>query len=276
MNLGIGDSTAKDLSLKRIRFDEKAVKKCYGIKSWTNPFTKTSNIFCLSSGLVPCYEVQYDLLEAQKIGKLCLDTFITERIETNNIDFYAPIKKNCLRTFEKEIKTVRLNVSNQQVAIGADRETFARLLLMQQKRKGNLKEVLTYELGPLPLSISNYDGTLRKTQKSKLFQHLKSSIVTCVTIPENCPQIFDGMVLLQKLPKILKTFGDISDYILKKFLHGSTRVAFFVTDYYLEDPINCSSVCIWYNQNERDEKTASDTKAVGKIPAKFGKQTGPN
>ena len=177
---------------------------------------------------------------------------------------------------KRKKKTVRLNVSNQKVAIRADRETFARLLLIQQKRKVNLKEVLTYELGPLPLSISNYDGTLRKTQKSKLFQHLKSSIVTCVTIPENCPQIFDGMVLLQKLPKILKTFGDISDYILKKFLHGSTRVAFFVTDYYLEDPINCSSVCIWYNQNERDEKTASDTKAVGKIPAKFGKQTGPN
>ena len=161
MNLGIGDSTAKDLSLKRIRFDEKAVKKCYGIKSWTNPFTKTSNIFCLSSGLVPCYEVQYDLLEAQKIGKLCLGTFITERIETNYIDFYGPIKKNCLRTFEKEKKTVRLNVSNQKVAIRADRETLTKLLLIQQKRKVNLKVVLTYELWPFPLSI--YDGTLSKT-----------------------------------------------------------------------------------------------------------------
>ena len=92
-----------------MRFDEKAVKKCYElINSWTNPFTKTSNIFYLSSGLVPCYEVQYDLLEAQKIGKLCLDTFITERIETNNINFYAPIKKNCLRTFEKEKKTSQI------------------------------------------------------------------------------------------------------------------------------------------------------------------------
>ena len=92
-----------------MRFDEKAVKKCYElINSWTNPFTKTSNIFYLSSGLVPYYEVQYDLLEAQKIGKLCLDTFITERIETNNINFYAPIKKNCLRTFEKEKKTSQI------------------------------------------------------------------------------------------------------------------------------------------------------------------------
>ena len=65
LKLGIGDSTAKDLSSKRICFDENAVKKCYElINSWTNPFTETSNIFCSSSGLVPCYEVQYDLLEA--------------------------------------------------------------------------------------------------------------------------------------------------------------------------------------------------------------------
>ena len=85
---------------------------------------------------------------------------------------------------------------NQKVAIRTDQETFARLLLIKQKSKVNLKEVLTYELGPLPLSIYSYDGSLRKTQKSKLFQHLKSSLVTCEAIPENCPQIFDGMVLL--------------------------------------------------------------------------------
>ena len=178
-----------------------------------------------------------------------MDTFITERTETNNIDFYAPIKKKCLRTFEKEKKN-RLNVLNQKVAIYADRETFARLLLIQQKCKVNLKEVLTYELRPLPLSIADYDETLKKTQKSKLFQHLMSSIVSCVAIPKKCPQIFDGMVLLQKLPKILKTFGDISDYILKNLLHGSTRVAFFVTDYYLEDSIKSM---------ERDSQSAYGT-----------------
>ena len=41
----------------------------------------------------------------------------------------------------------RLNALNQKVAIGADWETFARLLVIQQKRKVNLKKVLTYELG---------------------------------------------------------------------------------------------------------------------------------
>ena len=41
---------------------------------------------------------------------------------------------------KRKKKTVRLNVSNQKVAIRADRETFARLLLIQQKRKVNLKK----------------------------------------------------------------------------------------------------------------------------------------
>ena len=36
----------------------------------------------------------------------------------------------------------------------------------------------------------------------------KSSIVSCVAITENCPQIFDRMVLFQKLAKILQTCGN--------------------------------------------------------------------
>ena len=45
------------------------------------------------------------------------------------------------------------------------------------------------------------------------------------------------MVLFQKLPHDLVTFGDISDYILNKIMQGSCRICFFVTDYYLENSI---------------------------------------
>ena len=76
-----------------------------------------------------------------------------------------------------------------------------------------------------------------KLRRQKIFQHLESSVVICVAIPENYPQTFDGMVLLQKLSKMLKACSDISDYILKQVLRGCTRVAFFVTDYYLEDSV---------------------------------------
>lgn len=75
LNLDTGDSATKDLSLKWIRFDKNAVKKCYElINSWSNRFTETSNIFRWSSGLVPCFEVQHDL-ETQKARQLCLDSF---------------------------------------------------------------------------------------------------------------------------------------------------------------------------------------------------------
>ena len=42
--------------------------------------------------------------------------YFHQRTETNNINFYATVKKNCLRTFEKEKNTVKLNVLNHKVA----------------------------------------------------------------------------------------------------------------------------------------------------------------
>ena len=70
------------------------------------------------------------------------------------------------------------------------------------------------------------------------------------------------------MPKIFKKFGDISDYIFKKLLLGSTRVAFFGRWKGTHGP-RC-------NQNKSDEKIASDTKAVEKEPEKFRKQTRPD
>ena len=46
-------------------------------------------------------------------------------------------------------------------------------------------------------------------------------------IPMNTPKIYDGMVLFQKLPATLSTFGDISDFLINKIVKGSCRVCFF-------------------------------------------------
>ena len=93
-----------------------------------------------------------------------------------------------------------LKILNNRISIRADRETFARLIFIQQQRGVSLRDVLQYELGPLPLSIGNYDDALHKTQKSKLFKHIHPDIPLCDAAPENSPTIFDGMVLLQTLP----------------------------------------------------------------------------
>ena len=50
-------------------------------------------------------------------------------------------------------------------------------MLIQQQRSVSLRDVLHYDLGPLRCQIEDYDSTLRKTQKSKLFKQ-NSSIYT--------------------------------------------------------------------------------------------------
>ena len=107
---------------------------------------------------------------------------------------------------------------------------------------------MRYELSALPLSMANCDGALRKTQKSKLFQYLETTFSEVENLPENCPKIFDGMVLLQKLPPALNTFSEVSNYLSKKILHNCSRVAFFVTNFYLEDSVKSM---------ERDRRLAS-------------------
>ena len=87
------------------------------------------------------------------MGQFRLDIFIKDRIETGNVDFYAPIKKNDLKTFNVK-KTSIMKVKEQKIAIRADRETFARLLSIQRRRNVDLREVMEYELGVLPLSLA--------------------------------------------------------------------------------------------------------------------------
>ena len=64
-----------------------------------------------------------------------------------------------------------------------------------------------------------------KTAKCKLMQYLEEEIPSLATHPMNCC-IYDGMVLRQKLPPQLATFGDVSDYLLKEVTASTHRISF--------------------------------------------------
>ena len=119
------------------------------------------------------------------------------------------------------------------VASLSDRDTFAQLLLIQKDHDIDFKETLQFELTPLPLSLANADGELSKTAKSKLFAELSKSILQVTLLLQNTVSIFDGMVLFQKLPSTLVTFGDIGDYLLQKIYKNPCCIAFFMTDFYM-------------------------------------------
>lgn len=231
-------STPKDLGKKRRLLDETVVSTCQNvIASWTNPFVKNVQLVSLSSGIAATDEVLNDLLSASAIGAKQLKEFVTSRIETSNVKFHDPIKKNKLKTFSSLSKKITVKVKERMMTIKADRQTFARLMVIQKSRCVHLKDVLCYELSSVPLSLANPDGSLAKTTKVNLFHSLEPLIPMISVCSPNSPVIFDGMVLLQKIPPNLKTFGEISDYLLKKILSGSANTAYFVTDHYLPHSI---------------------------------------
>ena len=73
-----------------------------------------------------------DLLDAEKIGSDLFNDFLKTRIESNEVNFYAPIKKRKLRTFDKNSGPKILKVKNKEVAMESDREAFARLLIIRE------------------------------------------------------------------------------------------------------------------------------------------------
>ena len=78
------------------------------------------------------------------------------------------------------------------------------------------------------------------------------------------------MVLFRKLP-VLKTFGEVADYVLKKITMGNGRIAFFVTDQYVEYSIKSM---------EREKRSSGGTMRVDvlrrdqNVPKQFSKFLG--
>ena len=69
-----------------------------------------------------------------------------------------------------------------------------------------MREVLKFELGPLPQSFANVDGTLVKTNKSVLAGLLEKGVEQMQAIPDESMWIFDGMAVIQSITRIPSTF----------------------------------------------------------------------
>ena len=94
-----------------------------------------------------------------------------------------------------------------------------------------IKDVFSYKLTIYPLSMVSPDQMLMETAKCKLMQHLEEDIPSLATHLMNCCN-YDGLTPLQKLPTQLATFGDVSNYLLKKVAANTHRISFFVSNQY--------------------------------------------
>ena len=104
----------------------------------------------------------------------------------------------------------------------SDRELFSQLLVASRKRDLDLKNVLSYELSPFPLSISTLSGNTRKTAKCKLLADLEIDTNCVKALPDysnSSAYIINFMVILQTAKKgKLATFSDLLEALSEQVL----------------------------------------------------------
>ena len=89
------------------------------------------------------------------------------------------------------------------------------LFVVASCRNLDMREVLKHPSGPLLVSLSNCDYTLKKTNKSTIARNIERRVAPAESIPLPSVCIIDGMSLANKIHGDNRTFGDIakSNYI---------------------------------------------------------------
>ena len=115
------------------------------------------------------------MLNARKYGQLACRDFIDNRcITSSKTDFHDPMQKTNLQTFKSLKKVMKVNAKGLLVPLKVDKNLFARMALIGQFRKIDLKDVFRYPLGPLLWSLADAYGLPRKTNKAKLLRLLEN------------------------------------------------------------------------------------------------------
>lgn len=247
----------KDIDHSRIQADEMAVRNVLStINAMCNPFTiEEDGIVNLSTGSVAPKDVEVDLFKAQESGQLAYTLYTQERLITNDKQIYEPIKQMKLKTFSDTEKPVLNKAKSENLVLKANSDLLGRMVVVGRANNVDMKNALTHSLHPFPPAVATHEGTITKTDKSKLLRfiegmNIKEDTGDHVPFPSNSTAwIIDGMAILQELTNIPTTFGKLADFVFQKIIsiamhHGAKRID-FVTDRYPEHSIK---------GNERDRR----------------------
>ena len=143
---------------------------------------------------------------------------------------------------KKSLKSAKSK--EKQIVINADRQLWNRLAIASKSRDIDFKDVLSYELSSVPLSLSTLDGSLRKPKKAVLLHEIeikREAVIELQQFQGQTATILDLMAKVQSLTEGKKTtFGHLSDalitVVLSAFNYGN--LIHVVADRYeIEDSI---------------------------------------
>lgn len=204
----------------------------------TDPFDVSDHpdvLINISTGVHASKEVETALLGAVQTGKTMANTFIDSTLNKGQDgNFYSPITRSKLKTFEDMTKTTNLKCrSGELKTVNINPEViFRRALILANIREDvTVDKVLSYPIGPIPVALFHEDGTMRKTCKSDLLHQLESEVSKNIIYDQLEPfersstvLIRDGMALLQSVNiKTFRTFGEFVLGYMKTQLSCFTR-----------------------------------------------------
>ena len=251
----------KDLAPSRICKDEDDVSALTSVflETFINAFSDIP-MMSISTGIQTAENVTKDLLSAQELGKTVMVQFIKERLAVGSSkSIFDPIKKSKLGTFKSINKIKVCKTKNKILSLTSTRDLFSKIAIISQKRSVYLKTLFNYPLEVLPLSLSEADGTLKKTPKSALLHKLEQDVEPVSDLPIGCAILMDGMALVRQIKTTKMTHSQFATVLLKNVLpigRDSSRID-VVFDVYLDNSIK---------DVERNRRSCGELKLQQIIP----------
>ncbi len=221
-----GPEGHKEGGASRVTKDEQAVRDVISVvKNMRNPFLPSDELVSISTGVQATDKTKKDLLSGYKAGKERTETFIKDRILSNNVPFFDPITKLKLNTFTTQVTEKKVKLGNKELTIRADRSFFCKLVFIAQSRNLDLFEVYSHELGPIPWAIATPLGTALKPDKAKLMEILEKDTPVLQQPRQGAAWVIDTFAAVQALKAIPvegssasikpQTFSGVAESILR-------------------------------------------------------------
>ena len=167
----------KHLLVSEIKQSNAIVEKVINviINQFINPFEKDleqGSLFSLISRVSVNENIAVSLLSVKEIGKEVMGDFINCLILNEGTKIFSDkIKKSQLKTFQDSFVKAKVSKNGKQQEIQIQSNVLAKLVHLSSFTKSaiNLEKAICFPLAPVSLPLSHYDGTIRKTVNSKLF-----------------------------------------------------------------------------------------------------------
>ena len=118
-----------------------------------------------------------------------------------------------LKIFSSIKKEKKNKTPNKEVILKAGHKLFGHMVLITTSRKLSMQEVLQDPISPLPWSLANCDGTMKKTNKATLGRKLEKKVSSAQRRGSPSVTVIDGMSLIQKVHGENSTFAELSAHV---------------------------------------------------------------